>query len=53
MYNNAKGVAARGETRWRGVQALWEGALPVMHSEERTLDIDLGTLPSSTTIGIQ
>lgn len=31
MYN-AKVVTARGETRWRGVQALWEGALPVMHS---------------------
>jgi len=44
MYNY-KGVTARSETRRRSVEALREDVLPVMHSEGRTLDIDLGTLP--------
>ena len=44
MYNY-KGFTARSEIRRRGVEALREGALPVMHSEGRTLDIALRTLP--------
>jgi solute carrier family 35 protein E1 len=38
MYNNAKGDIARGETRRRGVQASWDGALPMTRAEERILD---------------
>ncbi len=38
MYNNAKGDIARGETRRRGIEASWDGTLPMTRSEERTLD---------------
>jgi solute carrier family 35 protein E1 len=38
MYNNAKGDIARGETRRRGIEASWDGQLPLTRSEERTFD---------------
>ncbi|KAI9450763.1 TPT-domain-containing protein [Russula earlei] len=46
MYNDAKGDIARGETRWRSVQAARDFALPLTHSGERAFDVAANVLPA-------